>query len=261
MSCEFVCLRFEGTNAEKALNGQCSQDVRDLGSTSSKLIAFCNPKGRMFGSGRLIRNDSLWLLITPASHAETICKRLRPFMELARVSMQIDDRPVALTREPLNLGSTHFESVIRVGEHGGTSWLIGGSENDLDAHTLRLEAGLHFVTPRTDGQLLPQQAHYQMLGGVSFTKGCYTGQEVISRLEHLGQTKQWLWIHRGKIEHSTEQIILNDGQKVKHIESVTLGESCTALVLASCDSKSTQLVHVPFDITRQVAGQRPVKLG
>ena len=60
----------------------------------------------------------------------------------------------------------------------------------------RLSAGLGFVRQGSADLLIPQQAHYQMLGGVNFKKGCYTGQEVIARLEHLGQAKKYLYVYR-----------------------------------------------------------------
>ena len=98
-----------------------------------------------------------------------------------------------------------------------------------------------------------------MLGGVNFNKGCYTGQEVIARLEHLGQAKKYLF----RYENTTAapgEIIEIDGMNCTVFDSAKTDKKQVALVLAPATSKSEQLTGVPFTITRQVEGQRPVKL-
>jgi len=97
------------------------------------------------------------------------------------------------------------------------------------------------------------------LGGVNFKKGCYIGQEVIARLEHLGQAKKHVWIYKAPSLIDGETIEI-DGRTLPIFDSVTNDNGSIALVLAAADSPSEQLIHVPFEITRQVEGQRPVKL-
>src|SRR6266436_4369078 len=70
---------------------------------------------------------------------------------------------------------------------------LAGSLKPVDARAWRwldIRSGLPRVTAATLDQLLPQMANFELLGGVSFDKGCYTGQEVVARAQHLGRVKR-----------------------------------------------------------------------
>jgi folate-binding protein YgfZ len=263
MTSPFGLIQFTGDKALSVLQGQCTQTVTDLGEGCAPLLAFCDPKGRMFGSGRLIVHQHMVSMITPLDQSEAMLNRLKPFLMLSRVSAEVTAIPIALIcDEGLAPGISHHDSAItRIGEHGGTQWVIGDAQtmHDSDADYLRLESGLGFVRSYSAEKCIPQQAHYQMLGGVNFKKGCYTGQEVIARLEHLGQAKKHAWIYKSSSLIDGETIEI-DGHALPIFDSVANDNGSIALVLAAADSSSEQLIHVPFEITRQVEGQRPVKL-
>jgi folate-binding protein YgfZ len=263
MTSPFGLIQFTGDKALSVLQGQCTQMVTDLDEGHAPLLAFCDPKGRMFGSGRLVTHQHVVSMITPLDQSEAILNRLKPFLMLSRVTAEVTSIPVALTcGRDIPPGKSHHDSTLtRVGEHGDTQWVIGDAQtvHDPDADYLRLESGLGFVRSFSAEQCIPQQAHYQMLGGVNFKKGCYTGQEVIARLEHLGQAKKHAWIYKSSSAIDDETIDI-DGHTLPIFDSVTTDNGSIALVLAAADSASEQLVHVPFQITRQVEGQRPVKL-
>jgi folate-binding protein YgfZ len=263
MTSPFGLIQFTGDKALSVLQGQCTQMVTDLVEGCAPLLAFCDPKGRMFGSGRLIVHQHMVSMITPLDQSEAMLNRLKPFLMLSRVSAEVTAIPIALIcDEGLAPGISHHDSAItRIGEHGGTQWVIGDAQtmHDSDADYLRLESGLGFVRSYSAEQCIPQQAHYQMLGGVNFKKGCYTGQEVIARLEHLGQAKKHIWIYKSSSLIDSETIEI-DGRTLPIFDSVANDSGSIALVLAAADSPSEQLIHVPFEITRQVEGQRPVKL-
>ena len=263
MTSPFGLIQFTGDKALSVLQGQCTQMVTDLGEGRAPLLAFCDPKGRMFGSGRLVVHQHMVSMISPLDQSETMLNRLKPFLMLSRVSAEVTSIPIALIcNGGLAPGISHHDSAItRIGEHGGTQWVIGDAQtvHDSDADFLRLESGLGFVRSYSAEQCIPQQAHYQMLGGVNFKKGCYTGQEVIARLEHLGQAKKHVWIYKAPSLIDGETIEI-DGRTLPIFDSVTNDNGSIALVLAAADSPSEQLIHVPFEITRQVEGQRPVKL-
>ena len=263
MTSPFGLIQFTGDKALSVLQGQCTQMVTDLGEGCAPLLAFCDPKGRMFGSGRLVTHQNVVSMIAPSDQSDAMLNRLKPFLMLSRVSAEVTSIPVALTcGGDLAPGESHHDSTLtRVGEHGGTQWVIGDVQtaHDSDADYLRLESGLGFVRSYSAEQCIPQQAHYQMLGGVNFKKGCYTGQEVIARLEHLGQAKKHVWIYKSSSLIDSETIEI-DGLTLPIFDRVANDSGSIALVLAAADSPSEQLIHVPFEITRQVEGQRPVKL-
>lgn len=68
-------------------------------------------------------------------------------------------------------------------------------------HLLDIQAQVAQLYPQTSGQLTPHEINLPALNGVSFSKGCYTGQEVIARMQHLGKLKKHMYL----VELSTSQ--------------------------------------------------------
>jgi folate-binding protein YgfZ len=67
----------------------------------------------------------------------------------------------------------------------------------VGAHAWRwldIRNGVPLVTAGTQDQLVPQMANFELLGGVSFSKGCYTGQEVVARMQHLGKLRRRMFL-------------------------------------------------------------------
>ena len=260
----FICIEFNGDKAFDVINGQSTQVAPAPKEKNAPLAAFCDPKGRMFGSGRLLVIDRVLHFITPLDQVDFLLQQLSPFLSLSRVSSKISDRPVVLTqRANSNPGQVSGDDkIIVVGEYGGTAWIIGDSSasHQIEADVLRLKSGLGFVRSSSTKLCIPQQAHYQMLGGISFNKGCYTGQEIIARLEHLGQTKKYLWVFEGQAIPSGGTLELENSLRQPVFDYVKTLNGSAALVLAPADVNSEQLTRVPFAITRQVEGQRPIKL-
>ena len=149
MTATFGLIRFSGDKTLSVIQGQCTQMVTNLTEGSSPLLAFCDPKGRMYGSGRLVIHQNTVSMITPIDQSEMMLKKLRPFMALSRVSIEMTTIPVALTRDPdLEPSQSHHGSLItRIGEYGGTQWMIGdiNAAHDPLADCQRIEAGLGYV--------------------------------------------------------------------------------------------------------------------
>src|SRR3972149_4409712 len=59
---------------------------------------------------------------------------------------------------------------------------------------LDIRAGIPFITPATREQFVPQMANLDAIGGVSFSKGCYPGQEIVARMHYLGRLKQRMYL-------------------------------------------------------------------
>ena len=264
-SSRFLCLEFLGDAACRTLHGQCTQDLLTLEPGQARLVAFCNPKGRILGAGRMLADENRMLLVTTADQAGALMQHLHPALTLARVQVQISERPVVLvhaTDHSAAVGSVHTEGArITVAEFGSTEWIIGDSEAEhaVSADLARLRAGFAMIHAKAAGHLIPQQAHYQMLGGVNFQKGCYTGQEIIARLEHLGEAKKVLKVLSHPQPLEPGDTVEVSEQPLWVCDAAHDDTGTVALVLAPADLTSEQLTNVPFEIIRQVAGERPLK--
>ncbi len=219
-----------GPEAADFLQGQVSNDVRELSDTHTQLSSHCSPKGRMLANFRLLRIEDSFLLLLPRSQMAGLLKRLRMF--LLRAKATIDDASDALVccgsigtcAEDVLAG--HFgglpagnndmvragdAALIRVADEvprylcigpaavaqslwaGATA--AGAVESGPDLWALHdIRAGIPTVVPETADAFVPQMANMQLLDGVSFHKGCYTGQEVVARMQYLGKLKRRMYI-------------------------------------------------------------------
>lgn len=219
-----------GPEAADFLQGQVSNDVRELSDSHTQLSSHCSPKGRMLANFRLLRLRERLLLVLPRSQMEALLKRLRMFKLRAQAS--IDDASDALVclgvigdcaREPLAAGFGSLpegdHDMVRSGEaaliriagpvprylfigpaaDAQALWegaaAAGAVEANPDIWALHdIRAGIPTVLPATADAFVPQMANMQLIDGVSFHKGCYTGQEVVARMQYLGKLKRRMYI-------------------------------------------------------------------
>ena len=161
-------IKVDGADAAGFLHGQFTTDVTGLASGQAGLSAWCDPKGRVIATFILARQGEAFLLLAPDDITETFIKRLKMFVLRADVA-------IADARE---------EDVPQYPQLPGT----GG---DL-SETALIRQGIPLLHPGTSGRFLPQELNLDRLDAVSFTKGCYPGQEIIARLRYRGAVKRRL---------------------------------------------------------------------
>jgi len=144
----------EGTDASDFLQGQLSNDLSRLESEAEILAAWCNPKGRVIWFGTVWAREAGFGLSAPAATAEDIVKRLAVFRFRSRVEFAIEDE-----------GAT------------------------VDPGSL-IENGYPFIGAEQTEQFTPHMLNLDLLGALSFDKGCYTGQEIVARTHYKGATKR-----------------------------------------------------------------------
>ncbi len=219
-----------GPEAVDFLQGQVSNDVRELSGTHTQLNSHCSAKGRMLASFRLLRSGESLLLLLPRCQLDTLLKRLRMFVLRAKVS--IDDATDALVRFGIigrcaddalagrfgalprgdnDMSQAGDLALIRVaGEvprylvigpaaEAQAIWQAAVEQGAVEAHPdlwalNDIRAGIPTVLPETADAFVPQMANLHLIDGVSFHKGCYTGQEVVARIQYLGKLKRRMYI-------------------------------------------------------------------
>ena len=215
-------LHVSGADAETFLQGQLSADLRALTPERASWASYNSPKGRMLAVMLMVRSVDAIELWMPTSLLEAIAKRLRMFVMRSKVA--IERRPnhtaLALFGEgapawlaskglpcPIDQMSVGVGGELRVLRAAGNIprfLLIGTIESlptaDSSAETADttwraadIEAGIPVVYPATQDRWVAQMANVDLIGGISFEKGCYTGQEVVARLHYLGNLKKRLF--------------------------------------------------------------------
>ncbi len=156
-------MQISGAKSESFLQGQLTCDVRLINETHASLAAHCNPKGRIISLFELFKAGGDFYLRMPADLAPIAQQNLEKYAVFSKTNVAIvkpNDCPL------LPLASTQAE---------------------------RIQAGIPTVYAASSGLFLPHDLNLPQLGAVSFDKGCYTGQEIIARMQYLGKPKQQLY--------------------------------------------------------------------
>ncbi|MCU7959586.1 MAG: folate-binding protein [gamma proteobacterium symbiont of Bathyaustriella thionipta] len=219
----------EGADTSELLQGQLTSDVRELSDKHSLLAGLCNPKGRVLACFRLFQTSGGEILLqAPGLRIQPMLKRLGMFV------LRADARFTDVSDERISLGlmGENVSAVIAsvfgipapdnendVMEHDGMLLArIGADRVQLIVPAARAQAcwqqlsqqatpvssdewsrrdilaGLPTVYDETSEAFVPQMLNLQRVEAISFTKGCYTGQEVVARMQYLGKLKRRMYI-------------------------------------------------------------------
>ncbi len=215
-----------GDDARTFLQNQLTSDVNHLAAHAAQYSAWCSPKGRMLASFVLCRGNLGYLALLSADLQEFVQKRLQ--MYVLRSKVEITNRTEDC--ELIGLSGAQAEAAL---QHAGlpvpsapmqTEGFAHGTVIRLDAlryiaivvremaasvwKNLSLKAlpagtpawlwldireGIPRIAEATKEAFVPQMANIDKIGGVSFHKGCYPGQEIVARTQYLGKVKRHLY--------------------------------------------------------------------
>lgn len=217
-------IRVAGADADAFLQGQLSNDIRRLSATQAQLTSLNSAKGRLLAILHAMREGEDILLELHRSILDSMLKRLRMYVLRSKVTLvEAGDRAIfglagpdaaavlerlglPAPQGPLACGAADGTSVVRrLGAVPRYTILFPVSrapefEARLAALTtpaqaenwqaLDLEAGVPTIYPQTQDRFVAQMCNLDTLDGISFDKGCYTGQEVIARVHYRGAVKR-----------------------------------------------------------------------
>ncbi|MFN3580121.1 MAG: YgfZ/GcvT domain-containing protein [Pseudomonas sp.] len=264
-------LAVQGIDAAKFLQGQITCDVLKLPEPGSVLGARCTPKGRMQSSFRLLREDQQTYLLamdaellaaqlaelgkyavffkTKLSDASQHWVRLGLWGEQAEAALQQVGLTPPATQDAVtssssglavNLGQQCFELWLPVETALPSIRLLANTASPTSLAHWRLQQirrGAGEVCAATSESFIPQMLNLQLFDGVSFKKGCYTGQEIVARMQYLGKLKRRMFrfrIDASAPPPSAGTPILNNLN----------GQSVGEVVLSASDGEATELLAV-----------------
>jgi tRNA-modifying protein YgfZ len=215
-----------GEEAKTFLHSQFTNDVNHLTENQAQHAGWCSAKGRMQASFLIWRNGGNYQLALAADLQEAAQKRLQMFVLRAKVKLtaQTDrilllglsgpqaeaalaDAALPCPTDPMATTVTGGTTVIRL---DNSRFIIATPEENQAAlwqkltikarpagvpvwRWLDIQAGFPLVTLATKEEFVPQMADFDKIGGVSFHKGCYPGQEIVARTQYLGKVKRHLY--------------------------------------------------------------------
>ncbi|MGH8724263.1 MAG: YgfZ/GcvT domain-containing protein [Burkholderiales bacterium] len=193
-------LAVSGAEARDFLHAQLTKDIARLPPDRAALAGWCTAKGRLLASFLVIPSPGGFLLQLARDLAPAVTQRLSLF--ILRSKVKIADESAAWAQygvwdTDLNVGGVAWEGdsvTVRVGER---RFLRIGRElsqdcaQPEDAWTVQeIRAGRPLISAATQDRFVPQMVNFEALGAVDFDKGCYPGQEIVARAQHLGQVKR-----------------------------------------------------------------------
>ena len=217
-------LAVRGADAAKFLQGQLTCNLNYLRDTQASLGARCTQKGRMQSSFRILLQGDGVLLAMASELLEPQLADLKKYAVFSK--SKLTDESAAWSRFGLvnansalaNLGlelpaetdsvaRNEYLIAIRVSPDRSELWVPSDradavkaqlsetlDQADLNEWLLgQIRAGIGQVMPQTRELFIPQMLNLQAVGGVSFKKGCYTGQEIVARMQYLGKLKRRLY--------------------------------------------------------------------
>jgi hypothetical protein len=222
-------LGITGADAEAFLQGQLSCDVGELSADRSTFGSYCSAKGRMLASFLLWRETEGFAMSLSRTLVGATEKRLRLFVLRSKVTVTdrsservligaAGDSAAATLRAAIGAVPAQAHHIARgdgltVVRLSANRFLVAAAPGRAEtlwevlSGTLRpvgtacwewldITAGMPLVTARTQDELVPQMANLELIGGVSFQKGCYPGQEVVARTQYRGKSKRRMFLAR-----------------------------------------------------------------
>ncbi len=247
-------IEVRGEDASKFLHGQLTQDFMLARPDQARLAAQCSPKGRMlFSFVGVKRSPAEVLLLCQREQLPAALKRLSMYVLRAKVKL----RDASAEYRVAGLLGTSARQCL--GAHADTAWsAIAVQEGAAQAIALppgadglarafwfapaklslpagpvlaisdwrwaEVRSGLAWVGPKSSDAFVPQMLNYESLGGVSFKKGCYPGQEVVARSQFRGTIKRRAHLLHGAVP-------MTEGDEVFH--STEPEQACGTVVMCA----------------------------
>ena len=262
-------LAVRGPDASKFLQGQLTCNMNYLNDHRSSLGARCTPKGRMQSSFRILPESDGYLLAMDRGLVQPQLLDLTKFAAFSKsklfdesdkwvrfglangdgalVSLGLD-----LPQEADEVVTAHGLIAVRLSDGRAELWVRANEaetthlrvaaqlpEASLGAWLLaQVRAGVGQVVEETRELFIPQMINLQALGGVSFKKGCYTGQEIVARMQYLGKLKRRL--HRLAGDDANTEVPTPGSELYSPAHGSSVGE----IVLAASADGAMELLAV-----------------
>jgi tRNA-modifying protein YgfZ len=287
---EYGVIELEGPDSFTFLQGQITNDVLSLADGQSCLAAYCNAKGRTLANFWVIRHSAEKLFLLPArTLAASLARRLSMFVLRAKTKVlnktpdfavlgffagaEIPSLTVDNVGEPtapsLRVLLKDQRQLIVLQVASLAAWFQSDSSvmQKLTSSTAWRYAdcmdGLPFICENTSELFVPQMINFELIGGVSFKKGCYPGQEIVARSHYLGKNKRRMLLGSVASELTPGSDVFSQvgGEPIGQVVMSAMGSDGRALVLfetnlqqaneasaLACENQSITLNTLPYDV-------------
>ena len=266
---QFGLLRVQGPDSEKLLQGQLTCDVVALDAQHWTLGACCNAKGRMVANFIIARDEQGFWLRLPQDQVAPLQQHLQKYAVFFKAELQdlstthaiIADLPAETAASgcidnqdlPQRRVCQWQDGTARLelGDGRREYWLEkNAAEAQLQNvalccsdrnNRLDLNQGIIWVTGDSREHWIPQNIDWHRQGGISFSKGCYTGQEIVARLQYLGKAKKALFRISSSDSQAPALLCTVTSESGKNLGEITAWQRDQGLALLNDDDELRQV--------------------
>jgi folate-binding protein YgfZ len=223
---DLAAIRISGNDRIGFLQGQLTQDLELLTPDAALLAGWASAKGRLLCVPWVATwQNAVWLIL-PREIAESIARRLKMFVLRADVQVEVAAARVQpAPRDQLTgtssvqnkleddsishclyndnefsiLPAGHAEMGIRI--QPGLAPLATEPATLERWRLTNIRAGRPLIGAAVAEEFVPQMVNLDLLGGISFSKGCYVGQEIVARTQNLGRIKRRMYAFSAPTVH------------------------------------------------------------
>jgi len=275
-------LKITGSDTDSFLQGQLTNDI-NLVNGNWQYSGYCNPKGRLIALFQLWKIDGEVFALIDKSLVENTVKRLRMYVMRSKVDISIEDIDIfsandlqsliAITSitnnapEQNQIIETNEGIILCAEEH---FLFLNRSANIAETDIVKSKAnwlstniskGIPHLDIHSTELFIPQMLNLDVLNGINFKKGCYTGQEIIARMHYLGKLKQRMFVCDVDSGSSiqTGDKVYSDKELTKSVGNIVSAHQKKALTVLRLDSIDTTL-HMNNGAVLNVSESQPYSL-
>lgn len=257
---QYQLIEVHGADAEKYLQGQLTTDVIALAGGATTITAHCDPKGKVNAVFRLLKvNSGQFFLLVRKDLLPNALEALKKYAVFSKVSFDLRDwQIVGIIGEkcskiqPLFTLEIDEQRAILLNE---TSLALTFNADEEEWDLADIQAGIPHLSAKMQNEFIPQAMNLQAIEqAVSFTKGCYIGQETVARAKYRGANKRAMFVLKGETQDIPEIGSEIEMQLESHwrktgtiISAVNIDGVLWLQVVMNNDIDTTQTFRLPKD--------------
>ncbi len=253
-------LKLSGGDTQTFLQGQFSNDINLLEEGLIQINAYCQHQGKMIALIWVMKKSDNYYLSFPSDLADIITKRLTMFKMMSDVTIEnVSDQIIQL-----GVIDENFEGAFKLNDQQSVALVESTESIELgDANEWELACivnDIPEISLATTEKFVPQLLNLDINEvGVSFTKGCYPGQEVVARLHYLGKSKRRMRQFESKADLRVSDELIIAGSKSAKASGIIL--RCVKLSDKSLCLATVEVAYEDDEITLNNAeGTRLIKI-
>ena len=260
----FSIISISGADSTEFIQGQMTQDISAIGDDEARMTAILNPQGRVMSTALIMHWDDSIILVLNKDTVDDLIVWLSRFILRSKVTVsRLEAHIYGLNQNLANIESDSLDlekeifCLRSIETDAERTLLITKSLHDFSKSSITtmssrnwqladIQAGIPIIYKENIAKFIPQMINLDLINGISFNKGCYTGQEIVARVQHRGKIKRRMF-HISTQQSNTEirpgtPVLLGDSEVGTIIQSVQYKNQIHSLAVIKNDASKKKLL-------------------